>query len=106
MANGSALALGCQCEVIRGKMYYGLGLPRPAWMKDQLWFELIMEEMKVINARLQLYGPLSPVSSNGWDGVGSSSSSVGMADWPFEESTSKSSNIAKSFVQATLCYDL
>ena len=57
-------------------------------MEDQTRFELIMEEIKVINARLQLNGPLSPVSSYGWNGVGSSSSLGDMVDRPPKDVTS------------------
>ena len=39
-----------------------------------------MKRTRVINDRLRLYGPLSPPSSDEWDGVGSSHSSKNMAD--------------------------
>lgn len=42
-------------------------------MEDQLRFESIMKEINVKSAQLQLYRPLSSVSSVGWDSVGSSS---------------------------------
>ena len=86
--DGLTAMLGCRSKVIRGKVYYGLGLPRPAWMEDQVQFEQIIAEIKVIDARLQLYGPLSPVSFDGWDDVGSSNSLGSMADRPFEQATS------------------
>ena len=35
-------------------------------MEDQLRFELVTKEASVRNARLQLDGPLSPISSDGW----------------------------------------
>ena len=89
--------LGFQCKVIGGKVHYGSGLPRPAWMEDQLRFKLIMKEVSVKNTRLQLYGPLSAVSSDGWDGVGSSNSSGNMTDQPSNEVTSQSSKVAENF---------
>ena len=57
--------LGCHCKVIRGKVCYGPRLPKSASIEDQLWFELITKEVNVRNARLQLYGPLSPISFDG-----------------------------------------
>ena len=35
LLDGSA-PLGCQCKVIGRKVHYGLRLPKPAWMEDQL----------------------------------------------------------------------
>ena len=65
-------------------------------MEDQLRFELIMKEVSVKNTRIQLYGPLSSISSDGWDGVGSSNSSENMTDRPSNEATSQSSNMAEN----------
>ena len=41
-------------------------------MKDQIGFELLMEGMRDIHGRLQIYDPLSPISSDEWDCVSSS----------------------------------
>lgn len=68
-------------------------------MEDQIGFELVMERMKVINDWLQLYGPLSPPSSDGWDGVGSSSSSGGITDRLSEEATLQSLDVMESMTQ-------
>ena len=53
----------------------------------------------VVNDRLKLYGPLSPPSSNEWDSVGSSNFSKVMANWPFGEALSQSSNVAQKVAQ-------
>ena len=68
-------------------------------MEDQLRFELIIKEVSVKNARLQLYGPLSPISSDGWDSVGSLSLYGNMVDHPSEEVTSQSSTEVESLTQ-------
>ena len=61
-------------------------------MGDQVRFEWIMERARVLNDRLQLYSLLSPPFFDGWDDVGSSSFSELMANQPFEEVTSHSSD--------------
>ena len=66
-------------------------------MKDQLRFHLTMKEVHAKNERLQLYGPLSPISSNGWDSVGSSSISRYMMDRPSKEATSQSFDTVENF---------
>ena len=92
----SAPSLGCQCKVIGGTVYYGPSLPKLAWIEDQLQFELIIKEVSIRNARLQLYQLLSLVSSDGWDDAGSTSSFGDMSDQPFEKGTSQSSNTTES----------
>ena len=51
-----------------------------------------MRMTKVINDQLQLYDPLSPLSSNGWDSVGSSNSSKFIRNRLSKEATSQSSD--------------
>ena len=56
-----------------------------------------MKEVNVRNARLQLHGPLSLISFDRWDSVGSSSILENMVDRPSEEATSQSFDAVDSF---------
>ena len=49
-------------------------------MEDKLGFESLMEEMRSVQACLQIYGPLSPASLDRWDSVDSSGYSEEKSD--------------------------
>ena len=49
LCHGLPPEVGCCQKIIRDKVYYRQGLPKLAWMEDQVRFKLVMEKDRAVN---------------------------------------------------------